>query len=115
MAWWLVAMSAGAAGLASLLGATALRQRVRDSSRPLPTLKGASGVSVTPLTPAGVVQVASESWSALSLSGPLPVGVPVHVVRVDGVRLEVWSEAGIVPDERALENQQVLENEEGQQ
>jgi membrane-bound ClpP family serine protease len=101
--WWLVALSAAAAGIGGTVGASALRQRLRGASLPLPTLVGMSGLAVTPLRPAGVVQVASETWTAVSLSGPLPVGAPVHVVRRDGVRLEVWSEAGTVPDQRTLE------------
>jgi membrane-bound ClpP family serine protease len=101
--WWLVALSAAAAGVGGTVGASALRQRLRSASVPPPTLAGMSGVTVTPLRPGGVVQVASETWTALSLSGPLPAGAPVHVVRRDGVRLEVWSEVGTVPDERALE------------
>jgi membrane-bound ClpP family serine protease len=106
VAWWLVAMTAATAGLGAMFGSMALRQRLRGSSQPLPSLKGADGIALTPLVPNGVVQVASESWSAVSLSGRLPAGAPVHVVRVAGVRLEVWSEAGTVPDHRALENEE---------
>jgi membrane-bound ClpP family serine protease len=106
-AWWLVATSAAAAGLGGMVGTTALRQRLRASSSQFQAgLKGASGTAVTPLAPTGVVQMASETWSAVSLSGPLPAGAPVHVVRVDGVRLEVWSEAGAVPDRRSLEDEE---------
>jgi membrane-bound ClpP family serine protease len=100
--WWLVALSAAAAGIGGTVGASALRQRLRSAAMPQPTLAGMSGVAVTPLQPSGVVQVASETWTAVSLSGPLPVGAPVHVVRREGVRLEVWSEVGTVPNERDL-------------
>jgi membrane-bound ClpP family serine protease len=101
--WWLIALSAAAAGIGGTIGASALRQRLLSVSQPRPTLAGMSGVAVTPLGPTGVVQVASETWTAVSLSGPLPAGAPVHVVRRDGVRLEVWSEAGTVPNDRTLE------------
>jgi membrane protein implicated in regulation of membrane protease activity len=100
--WWLVALTAAAAGLGGLLGTTALRQQVRAGTRPPPTLIGAVGRAVTDLAPAGVVQVQSETWSAVSVSGPLTAGSQVHVAAVDGVRLRVWSEAGEVPDERSL-------------
>ncbi len=64
----------------------------------LPELRGASGVALTDLTPQGVVQVRGETWSAESVSGPLPVGAAVHALTARGARLEVWSEAGAVPD-----------------
>jgi membrane-bound ClpP family serine protease len=105
-AWWLAAMSAAAAALGVMVGSTALRQQLRGSWLATPTLAGASGTAVTALNPVGVVRVASETWTAKSLSGSLPAGAPVHVVRVDGVRLDVWSEAGTVPDHRALETEE---------
>jgi membrane-bound ClpP family serine protease len=102
-AWWLVAMSAAAAALGVVIGSTALRQQLRSTWLALPTIKGASGTAVTALTPVGVVRVLSETWTATSVSGALPAGAPVHVVRVDGVRLEVWSEAGTVPGHPVLD------------
>jgi membrane-bound ClpP family serine protease len=60
-------------------------------------LVGATGVALGPLAPSGVVRVKNETWSAVSLSGPLPEGAPVHVVKVEGLRLLVWSEAGTIP------------------
>ena len=65
-------------------------------------LVGASGTTLSPLTPSGIARVNNETWTAESLSGPLPSGAPVHVVRVDGLRLLVWSEAGAVPGHEAL-------------
>jgi membrane-bound ClpP family serine protease len=105
-AWWLVAMSAAAAGLGGLIGTTALRQQLRSSTQPRPSLAGATGRALTALTPSGVVQVASESWSAVSVSGPLPAGAVVHVAGTEGMRLRVWSEAGVVLDERTLQDQE---------
>jgi membrane-bound ClpP family serine protease len=102
VAWWLVAMSAAAAAVGVVVGSTALRQQLRSSWLAAPSIRGASGTAVTALAPVGVVRVASETWTAKSLSGPLPAGAPVHVVRVDGVRLEVWSEAGTVPGQPVL-------------
>jgi membrane protein implicated in regulation of membrane protease activity len=101
--WWLVAMSATTAGGGVVVAGTALRQRLRSPSPAVPRLEGAMGVAVTPLAPRGVVRVASETFTARSLSGSLPAGAPVHVVRVDGVRLDVWSEVGTVPDDRMLD------------
>jgi membrane-bound serine protease (ClpP class) len=96
--WWLVALSAIACGAGVIVAGTALRQRLRGSLTGLPLVRGATGVAVTDLTPVGVVQVAGETWSAESVSGRLPAGAPVHVLRIRGVRVEVWSEEGVVPD-----------------
>lgn len=105
-AWWFVALSSAAAAVGVAVAGTALRQRLRSSWMALPGLRGASGTAQTALSPIGVVRVAGESWTAKSMSGPLPAGSPVHVVRVDGVRLDVWSEAGAVPDIQVLENEE---------
>jgi membrane-bound ClpP family serine protease len=102
-AWWLVALSATASGGGLVLAVTALRQRLRGELALLPSVWGATGVAVTDLTPVGVVQVGGETWSAESVSGPLPAGAPVHALKARGVRLEVWSEAGIVADANVLD------------
>ena len=101
--WALVALTAtaGAGGVVS--ATTALRQRRRSELALLPSLRGATGVAITNLTPIGVVQVGGETWSAESVSGPLPAGAPVHVLAARGVRLEVWSEVGRVPDAAVLD------------
>ncbi len=91
-------LSAAACGGGVIIASTALRQRLRATLVVLPPVRGASGVAVTDLTPVGVVQVGGETWSAESVSGPLPAGAPVHVLTARGVRLEVWSEVGTVPD-----------------
>jgi membrane-bound ClpP family serine protease len=108
-AWWLVGVSAGTSGVAVFLAGTALRQRLVafDTSRSL--LSGADGNALTPLSPTGMVRVAGETWSAESVSGPLPAGAPVHVVRVRGLCLLVWSELGTVPGADALESKEGLE------
>ena len=101
-AWWLAALCAlGCAG-GVLVAAAALRQRVRGALVGLPELRGKTGVAVTPLEPAGVVRIGGENWSAHSASGPLPAGAPVHVLGIRGVRLDVWSELGTVPDHTML-------------
>ena len=47
------------------------------------------GIVQRDLEPDGVVQVASEAWSARSIAGPLAKGTSVRVVDVDGLRLVV--------------------------
>jgi membrane-bound ClpP family serine protease len=82
-------------------------------SRPVgaQALVGAAGTALTALTPSGICRVNNETWTAQSVSGPLPAGAPVHVAKVEGVRLIVWSEAGTVPgpEELALPTQQLKE------
>jgi membrane-bound ClpP family serine protease len=103
---WLLPATLAAIAVAGVgAGGAALRQARRRPGVPVsPGPHGASGTAVTPLAPVGVVRVAGETWTARSLSGPLPAGAPVHVVRIDGVRLDVWSEAGCVPDHHSLEH-----------
>ncbi|HEX9716352.1 MAG TPA: nodulation protein NfeD [Actinomycetota bacterium] len=50
---------------------------------------GAEGTAAGPLRPHGVVQVASEEWSAESVAGNIPRGARVRVVGIEGLRLRV--------------------------
>jgi membrane-bound ClpP family serine protease len=109
LTWWLAGGTAAASGLAVLVALPALAHPMVGIRTGADALRAAEGTAVTPLSPTGVVQVAGEPWTAESLSGPLPVGAPVHVVRVDGLRLQVWSEAGTVPGPGALEAEGGLE------
>jgi membrane protein implicated in regulation of membrane protease activity len=104
--WCLVALCAFASGAALAVATAALRQRLRGTLVGLPALRGTHGVAETALSPVGVVRVGGEKWTAESVSGPLPAGAPVHVLGVRGVRLEVWSEAGSVPDGRMIGTQE---------
>ena len=74
--------------------ATGLRNR--PSSSPVVTgkevLEGTAGVALTDLDPRGTVRVRGETWSAESLSTPVPAGATVRVVRVRGVNLVVEPE-----------------------
>lgn len=94
--WWLAAGCGAAVAVGVAVAGAALRMRLRGSWIGLHQLVNATGVTVTALTPVGVVRVNGESWTAESLGGPLPVGVPVDVVRVRGLRLEVSSETETV-------------------
>lgn len=102
-AWLLAAIALGSAVLAAVLVLPAIAYRhAAAPPRGTAALVGASGVTLSPLAPTGVARVNNESWTAESLSGPLPAGAPVHVARVEGLRLLVWSEAGNVPGPDAL-------------
>ena len=95
-------------GLALLLSFVAvvggLRSFAATRRRPAvqPTgLWGARGVTVTPLSPLGTVRVRGETWSAESMSGPLPPGVVVDVIEVDGLRLRVLPDVVALPESPA--------------
>jgi membrane-bound serine protease (ClpP class) len=53
---------------------------------------GAEGVAIGDLDPEGIVRVNGENWSAVAVNGAVRAGTPVQVVRVAGVRLEVWGD-----------------------
>ncbi len=87
-----LAVSAGV-GVAAWKGLQALHQAPTIQ----PTrIEGESGVAETALSPDGLVRVHGETWSATSMSGNLPAGAHVQVLRAGGVRLEVWGE-DVVP------------------
>jgi membrane-bound ClpP family serine protease len=102
-AWVLAALAFLSAAVAAVLVVPAIAYRHAPLT-PVGTeaLAGASGTTLTAVAPTGTVKVKNETWTAQSLSGPLPAGVPIHVVRVEGLRLLVWSEAGDVPGPEAL-------------
>jgi membrane-bound serine protease (ClpP class) len=82
-----VAIASGAFFVFVVKAALDARRLPRVTGRQ--ALVGSEGKVTSPLEPRGVVQVASERWTAESNAGPLPVGTRVRVVRVDGLRLIV--------------------------
>ena len=77
----------GATAWKGLSEDTGDREGIRRNS-----LEGAEGVAMGDLTPEGIVRVRGELWSAVSLNGTVADATPVQVLRVAGVRLEVWGE-----------------------
>ena len=67
-------------------------------------LVGSEGVTVTELSPAGVVRVRGENWSATSMHGNVPAGHRIQVIEASGVRLGVW------PEEDEAENGPLAEH-----
>jgi membrane-bound ClpP family serine protease len=102
-AWILAALAFITAVLAAVLVVPAIAYRHAPLTvRGPDALVGASGTTLSPLNPTGRARVNNETWTAESLSGPLPAGAPIHVVRVEGLRLLVWSEVGAVLGSDAL-------------
>jgi membrane-bound serine protease (ClpP class) len=67
----------------------AIRMRGARVASGVGPLVGTEGTVVTDLDPTGIVQVASEEWTAESEAGSVPKGARIRVVRVDGLRLKV--------------------------
>jgi membrane-bound ClpP family serine protease len=103
LAWVVAALAFGIALFAAVLLVPAIAS-AKAAGAPLggAALLGATGTAVTALSPVGIARVNAETWTAESLSGPLPAGAPVHVAKVEGLRLLVWSEAGNVPGPEVL-------------
>jgi membrane-bound serine protease (ClpP class) len=87
---WLIVIVAGGAVLFFGFALSAL-WRVRHLPPGMTTrnLIGMEGVVTTALAPVGVVQVASERWTAESTAGAMPAGARVRVVGTEGLRLRV--------------------------
>jgi membrane-bound ClpP family serine protease len=102
-AWLLAALALIGAVLAAVIVLPAIAyRRTAFVIQVTAALPGSSGVAVTALAPTGMARVNNETWGAKSVSGPLPAGAPVHVIRAEGLRLLVWSEAGSIPGPDAL-------------
>lgn len=91
------------AGVGALAWKGLTTPTVEPPVRHLSRLEGSEGVAVTDLTPAGVVRVLGEDWSAVAANGSAPAGTLVQVLGARGVRLEVWADqaaAGADPTDR---------------
>lgn len=71
---------------------------------PPPSVEGHLGIAVSALGPEGIVRVDGEEWSAISLNGAIPVGAELQVIRVNGVKLEVWCETNPALPPSAIED-----------
>jgi membrane-bound serine protease (ClpP class) len=86
--WLLVLMTALLVGFFSFAvtaGLRAQRQKVLMSRQ---GLIGATGVALSELAPEGVVQVRSETWTAIAVE-PIRAGETVEVIGSDGLYLQV--------------------------
>ena len=66
-----------------------MRLRHRGSTTRDQELVGLEGVVLSDLNPTGVVQVASEHWTAESVRGTPRKGDHVRVVEMEGLKLKV--------------------------
>ena len=87
--WLLVSMTATFVLFFGFIVTAGLRAQLRPSLMHLTAPAGALGVTVSDLAPQGVVQMASEQWTAVAAEGPIRAGETVTVVGSEGLRLRV--------------------------
>ena len=80
------------AGIGTMAWKGLTTRGINVADRHLVSPNGAEGVAIGDLDPEGIVRVHGENWSAVAVNGPVRAGTPVQVVRVAGVRLEVWGD-----------------------
>jgi membrane-bound ClpP family serine protease len=68
--------------------------------RTVNSLVSKEGIAVSDLEPSGIVRVAGENWSAISLNGRIQAGTRIQVIEANGVRLSVWGDQRL-PQEAA--------------
>jgi membrane-bound serine protease (ClpP class) len=87
--WVIAPMALFAAVFFLVVIRAAIRMRRGKAASGVAPLLGVEGVVVTDLNPTGIVQVASEEWTAESKAGPVLKGERIRVVTVEGLRLRV--------------------------
>ena len=87
--WLLAGMTMLLVGFFSLALTAALRAQKRTVLMSTQALVGAIGIALSDLDPLGVVQVRSETWTAMVDVGPVNAGDRVEVIGTEGLRLRV--------------------------
>lgn len=87
--WLLAGMTALLVGFFSLALTAAVRAQRRTVLMSTQALVGATGIALSDLDPLGVVQVRSETWTAIADAGPVSAGERVEVIGTEGLRLRV--------------------------
>jgi len=87
--WLLASMTALLVAFFGIALTAGVRAQRREATTGAQTLVGKTGIVVSDLNPQGIVQVQSETWSAIATDGPLCAGETVEVIGIDGLRLQV--------------------------
>lgn len=93
----IVPVAAAAAAFFLVVVRAAIRMRHSAVEMRDDTLVGKEGTVVHDLAPTGVVQIASEEWTAEAVRGSLVRGDRVRVVSMDGLKLKVEPVGAISP------------------
>ena len=112
VSWAIIApVAIGAGVFFGFVVQAALKARKLPPGTQSQNMIGAVGHAVTDLTPEGVVQVSSESWTATS-SSPVLKGGKVRVTALKGLRLLVEpAEGEVIEDAAGVPSAQVEENQ----
>ena len=87
--WLLGGMTALLVGFFSIALTAALRAQKQTVLMSTQRLVGAIGIAQSDLDPEGVIQVQSETWTAIADAGPVSAGESVEVIETEGLRLRV--------------------------
>ncbi|MGC8879006.1 MAG: NfeD family protein [Anaerolineae bacterium] len=87
--WVLIGMTAMLVLFFTTILTAGVRAHLRPSVMRLSLPVGSTGVAVSDLTPQGVIQAASEQWTAIAVDGNIRAGDEVVVVGHEGLRVKV--------------------------
>ncbi len=87
--WLLVVMTAILVSFFGIAVTAGLRAQQRTALMGSHVLIGKIGIAQSDLTPQGVVQVQSETWTAIADDAPVSAGEMIEVTGTDGLRLRV--------------------------
>jgi len=87
--WLLAGITAMLVAFFTLVVAAGWRAQRRTGLMQVQVPQGTRGIALTDLDPEGVVQIQSETWSAMTGEGHVKAGQAVEVVSCDGLRLRV--------------------------
>lgn len=87
--WVIVPMTILVSAFFGVVIAAAIRMRRAPITSGVEQLVGREGVVRKRLHPEGVVQLASETWTAVSEKSDLPKGARIRVTGIDGLKLRV--------------------------
>jgi len=87
--WLLIGMTAALVLFFTTILTAGLRAQLRPSAMQISLPVGSTGIAVSDLTPQGVVQAASEQWTAVAVEGNVHAGEEVVVVGHEGLRIKV--------------------------
>lgn len=87
--WLLIGMTAMLVLFFTTILTAGVRAHLQPSVMRLSLPVGSTGIAVSDLTPQGVIQAASEQWTAVSVEGDIRAGDEVVVVGHEGLRVKV--------------------------
>jgi membrane-bound ClpP family serine protease len=93
--WVLIGMTAMLVLFFTTILTAGVRAHLRPSVMRLSLPVGSIGVAVSDLAPQGVIQAASEQWTAIAVEGDIRAGDEVVVVGHEGLRVKVRKQQSV--------------------